>query len=399
MDIRVEERFDSPRVEVSDSLSHEKNLRVLTTPATAYATSGQAIQALYQWVAIHAPNIGKLYPSRFSVTPIDGTNCFDATVAYGIRKRPSQYPMEYSASTTGGTAHITQSLETVQAVACSQTTYTEDNENDNQITAPSLVIVRVTDNDVEVQVDWPQTELFNSVVSYCEIQISDNAEFENAVIYNTGSAGVFTIPFTRSVRLFVRARLVSNDERYGNSPWTHTLPDGFNAPNFGGGIGYNEDGSFDGCERKVSAFKWTETHYFPFEFYTMAYRNILGSMTCTVNASEFRGCEAGTVLFDGVDIQLVTDADPEDGEIKYFWKISYSFITSPNVKDIQIGHNKVHKKGWEYLWTYRRKMTDTREAGKGNAVMKPYAAYVEQIYDTADFAYLLLPFSELLDEE
>ena len=150
------------------------------------------------------------------------------------------------------------------------------------------------------------------------------------------------------------------------------------------------------AEVKVSSFKWTETHYFPFAFYSMAYRDILSVLTCTVNASEFRGWPAGTVLFDGAEISLVTDTDTEgDGEIKYYWKIGYSFITSPHVSDIRIGNGyPITKEGWNYLWVFRKKQTASDRNGKTSTIMRPYAAYVERVYEHTEFAYLLLPGDE-----
>jgi hypothetical protein len=396
MQIHVEECNDSPRLELGESSSHEKKLRVIITPATATVTTTQVMQALYQWIATHAPNVGKLHPSRFSITPIDGTACYDAMVAYGVRKRPSQYPMEYSASTTGGTAHITQSLETVRSVYCKNSVTIEPDPNDgvSRMASPSLAILSAGDGKVAVSVTTTASDAWIAYyVGSIVVEFSPTSDFASPQQITSTTHGTFIFQgVDTSGDFFVRAKHVTKSSQTNDSLWVYATPCNFGTPDFGGGIGMNDDGSFDGCDVKRPAFRFTETHYFPYEFYTMAYRNILIGLTACVNSEEFRGFPAGTVLFEGVEnLSLVTDSDDGDGELKYYWKISYQFVVEPNVSGLRVGSSPpFSKNGWDYLWIWRKKLKLTDSEGEPSTVMSPYTANVERVYEYENFALLMI---------
>ena len=74
--------------------------------------------------------------------------------------------------------------------------------------------------------------------------------------------------------------------------------------------------------------------------------------------------------------------NPNDGD----WEITFKFAASPNAVNLQIGTITVaSKKGWEYLWV---RYEDAEDDAASMLVKKPVAAYVEKVYEDADFAVL-----------
>ena len=68
------------------------------------------------------------------------------------------------------------------------------------------------------------------------------------------------------------------------------------------------------------------------------------------------------------------------------WEIAFKFAASPNVTNLDVGGITVSsKKGWEYLWVRFR---DADDAAAKSLVKRPAAAYVERVYESADFSTL-----------
>ena len=68
------------------------------------------------------------------------------------------------------------------------------------------------------------------------------------------------------------------------------------------------------------------------------------------------------------------------------WEITFRFAASPNQANLPVGDMIVAaKKGWEYLWV---RYADAEDAGSNTLVQRPVAAYVEKVYEEADFVGL-----------
>lgn len=152
-------------------------------------------------------------------------------------------------------------------------------------------------------------------------------------------------------------------------------PSGGTTPTFSGAIGVTEDG-VDGCDILVPESRWTETHYLADATVTAAYRKQLRELVGKVNNAGFRDHAAGEVLLVGVR----GGKRRSDG----VWQLTFSFAFSPNVTGLSIGAiTGIAKGGWEYLWVWYESVVSG-----GTIVQQPANAYVERVYDSANFALL-----------
>ncbi|MBM3854743.1 MAG: hypothetical protein FJ399_16585, partial [Verrucomicrobia bacterium] len=118
---------------------------------------------------------------------------------------------------------------------------------------------------------------------------------------------------------------------------------GKTAPDFQGAIGVTAD-SVEGVDITVPVYQFAETHYFPDEVVTPAYKGTLFSLTGKVNSGSFRGFQPGEVLFLGATGSK-RGTDPQAD-----WEISFRFAASPNASGLSVGPiTGISKKGWEYL--------------------------------------------------
>jgi len=147
-----------------------------------------------------------------------------------------------------------------------------------------------------------------------------------------------------------------------------------NAPDFKGAIGVTHD-SVEGIDITVPVYNFSETHFFA--SISLAYRSTLFHLTGKVNDAPFKGMDTGECLFLGA-------AGARRGVEN--WEITFRFAGSPNRSQIQIGTITVpFKQGWDYLWV---RYADTEDAGSHTLVKQPVAAYVERVYQSANFASL-----------
>lgn len=115
---------------------------------------------------------------------------------------------------------------------------------------------------------------------------------------------------------------------------------------------------------------------------TLAYFRTLFALTGTVNNARFWGFNAGELLYMGAEGRF---------SVSDLWQITHKFAFSPNRLNVAVSKdiNGVAqitvpgKKGWEYLWV----QYFTRFDG-GTKVVRPEAAYVQQVYESANFALL-----------
>ena len=151
---------------------------------------------------------------------------------------------------------------------------------------------------------------------------------------------------------------------------------GQTAPDFQGAIGVNGD-SIDGTDITIPVYNFTETRKMFASTVTAEYKLALFMATGKVNNAQFKGFAAGEVLFLGASGSK-TGAE--------HWEIAYKFAASPNVTNLPVGPITVaSKKGWEYLWVRFR---DANDGAAKTLVKRPAAAYVERVYESADFSTL-----------
>ncbi len=148
------------------------------------------------------------------------------------------------------------------------------------------------------------------------------------------------------------------------------------APDFSGGIGWNGEG-FDGVDIVSPSIVFDVTARTPAGFvanFGKFLNKIVPYVGC-VNRLPFYGCEAGTILFNGITSSALRSRETSDGIKDYYWEMTYSFAASPNVV-LNVQGVAVPKLGWEYLWAL------------GSEDVGIQAVYVEQVYQTANLSAL-----------
>jgi hypothetical protein len=159
------------------------------------------------------------------------------------------------------------------------------------------------------------------------------------------------------------------------------------APDFHGAIGVsntNGNAEVQGVDITVPIYNFSETHYLTVEQVTPEYKGTLFQLTGKVNSGGFRGLAAGECLFLGASGTL--HGTETETETTGDWEITYRFAASPNKTGITIGSiTGIAKKGWEYLWV---RYADVEDMDAMAMVKRPVAAYVEQVYEDADFSLL-----------
>jgi hypothetical protein len=159
------------------------------------------------------------------------------------------------------------------------------------------------------------------------------------------------------------------------------------APNFNGAIGVsntNGNAEVQGVDITVPIYNFSETHYLTTEQVTPEYKGTLFQLTGKVNNATFRGLAAGECLFLGASGTL--HGTETDTGASGDWEITFRFAASPNKTGITIGNiTGIAKKGWEYLWV---RYADVEDLDAMAMIKRPVAAYVEQVYQEADFSVL-----------
>jgi len=148
----------------------------------------------------------------------------------------------------------------------------------------------------------------------------------------------------------------------------------------GNALGVEEGGKVKGIDMPVLQAEFTETHWFTDAEMTQSFRNTLMDLVDknAVNNATFRGRAAGEVRVLGISGSRRGD-DSDDP-----WEVTYKFGVSKNATGLVAGDiTGIAKKGWEYL-------DIVYETQPGTAIMLPkaVAAYVHQIFHTADFSTL-----------
>jgi len=146
------------------------------------------------------------------------------------------------------------------------------------------------------------------------------------------------------------------------------------APLFQGAIGVNGD-TVEGCEIVIPQFTFQEQHHFPATSVTGAYLRTLRDLTGKINDATFRGFAAYEVLFLGAR---------GVGKWQDGWEITYNWAVGKNETNLTVGSlTGIQKGAWDYLW-----IRYGADEDQDTLVQVPKYAYVEIVYDTADFSLL-----------
>ena len=157
------------------------------------------------------------------------------------------------------------------------------------------------------------------------------------------------------------------------------------APDHKGAIGVTPDGEIEGVDIATPTSTIRITRYVSSSICTAAYLATLdgilaapvnsGSVTWTIDGQNFTYA-AGELRFDNYTATKRGGGD---------YQITYEFAVSRNATNISIGGvlTVSAKKGWEYLWVQYGKQPD---ATAKRTVLRPIAAFVEQVYNTSAYS-------------
>ncbi len=144
-------------------------------------------------------------------------------------------------------------------------------------------------------------------------------------------------------------------------------------------IGLQADGKIQGTDIIVPVFNFTLIRVLPASTVTTEYEDTVAALTGKVNSVEFRGSQPGEVLFHGADGR-------QDGDIDSDFTLTFEFSRILNEEGIEIGDIAgINKKGYEYIWArYEDELDEVDKMVK----KVPFEAYVEKVYELADFTAL-----------
>lgn len=228
---------------------------------------------------------------------------------------------------------------------------------------------------IDVEADEESPQLWRATVRY------KTPSFENPSEGPTVRYGAYVSSFSAS----------NGTAHIQRSLGTTFYPIGGPAPNFFGMIGWNGEG-FDGCDKVVPNFAFeitSQTAPGTVENFG-ALADTLAQYVGKVNATRFMGFNPGVVLYAGVSSgSIQTSPATETSDEFHYWRVTHQFLASPNAS-VDVDGVPVWKPGWAYLWTLNAKAYDPTT---NMIVPKIVAAYVEQVYESADFAGLGLGYS------
>lgn len=126
----------------------------------------------------------------------------------------------------------------------------------------------------------------------------------------------------------------------------------------------------------------------------LTYRQILCWLTGSVNSSAFKGWSSGNCLFEGVS--ATTGVEYDDSQtvviggqtvvpyIKYY-TLTFKFKCSMGNTSLPIAGITVQKEGWQYVWTFNRKIEDVNSSV---VLETPVSVVVNDVYPKQDFSLL-----------
>lgn len=164
-----------------------------------------------------------------------------------------------------------------------------------------------------------------------------------------------------------------------NGQWTlwdgaDKLGGGSGSPNYRQAIGVTQD-RVEGTDIYYPHFEFgINVQVFPF---TLPAMRTIAALCGKTNNAPFRNFQTGQVLYLGATGQCNPDL---------VWSISHKFAVGENLVAVPVSPPEIivpTKGAWEYLWcVYASKVSVNK------VVQVPVGAYVEQVYDSADFSLL-----------
>jgi hypothetical protein len=208
--------------------------------------------------------------------------------------------------------------------------------------------------------------------SYSVSFLGDNA-WQVTINYAKDGAGDGDTPLKRARSFDTTGGTQHITQAYGETKFGTDAPDQQKA------IGVDSNG-VNGVDIVVPQLQWQETYDVPNAYVTSAWIRGVSGVTGTTNDGDFRGFEAGEVLFVGCSGSQEWDDDKGRGP----WSLSFRFVASKNVKNQTIGSiSGVEKRGHEYLWVRYEDSVDSNVLLK-----KPKAVYVNKVYRESSFSAL-----------
>lgn len=148
-------------------------------------------------------------------------------------------------------------------------------------------------------------------------------------------------------------------------------------------IGVTKD-SVEGCDVFVPKLEFSITKRI--SFITMKDIQRWSDATGKKNEIEWNTFQAGEVLFLGCEGKYQGDNNTDES-----WLVTFKFAISKNREGILIREGDATglgrlvvstKKGWDYIWVG---FVEEKDATANKLVQRPKYAYVEEVYDDADF--------------
>jgi hypothetical protein len=284
---------------------------------------------------------------QIKVSPLGG-GVWRCTVVYGLYKQDitdDTDPLgpEFQFDTTGGNVHITQSLATLASVGKGGINLTTGLISAAAV-APDGWTVSASDIGLVVTISGPSPPWTPG----------------NYTVIGT-AAGQWTLSSAPAP--------LNTAGGLWNTP----------APNYHKAIGVTKD-SVEGTDIYAAKLEFTITFStgpgVGFGPLGWSYIRALKSLTAKVNSTPFRGFQPGEVLFMGAN----GTCGPDN-----IFKITLKFAVSENQVNVAISPEIMlpSVQGWAYKWVSYKPSVSA-----DFPVTIPAAAYVEQVYRTADFSLL-----------
>jgi hypothetical protein len=149
-------------------------------------------------------------------------------------------------------------------------------------------------------------------------------------------------------------------------------------------INVQPDGEVEGADVRIPTASFQLTWFAPDTSVTASYKQTVSETVGKINDDTFYGHAAGEVMFVGASGSKRSRDD---------WQLTFRFEVSPNKTDVVIGEspNQITVStvnGWQLLWVDYKAIPDTDANGKDIINHVPREAYVENIYEEADFSTL-----------
>lgn len=304
---------------------------------------------------------------------------WEGNAKYGLREPRKTGDVVLSFEGTGGTAHITTSKETKGKYGRPLLETTIDDLTSELVAGGSLTVA--TTYFYVVTAVGPDNETLQSNQTN-ETPSGSNKKVNltwgavpravNYRVYRSTTSGTYDTPcLLGATDLLSFVDTGDIDLQAGAPPTSLTT---IEPPDYKRAIGVDND-SVQGVDITVPVFKFTYQWYPSADEVNETYVVNLMGLAGTTNNATWKGFQEGEVLFLGVTGQKRGVGD---------WELTYYFIASKNVTGLAVGDiTGIVKGGHDYLWVQFAESIDAKTLTK-----IPKSAYVERVYDPADFSVL-----------